>query len=107
VSLRVTRHLDLHLAILTGCLRLPSSLYDASPRILKRHPAAWSFSSRPDPLPHSHPPSQTMELGLTFGAVGDLISIAILIKDSVSAFDDSRGSSKAYSDLVGSLNVID
>jgi len=48
-----------------------------------------------------------MELGLTFGAVGDFISIAILIKDSVSAFDGSRGSSKAYSDLVGSLNVID
>jgi len=41
-----------------------------------------------------------MELALTFGAVGDFLSIALLIKDIVSALDESRGSAKAYRGLV-------
>ncbi|KAK3331476.1 hypothetical protein B0H66DRAFT_468412 [Apodospora peruviana] len=47
-----------------------------------------------------------MELGLTLGAVGDIISITVLIKDIVSALSEARGSSKAYRDLVESLNVL-
>ncbi|KAK4452014.1 hypothetical protein QBC34DRAFT_456941 [Podospora aff. communis PSN243] len=48
-----------------------------------------------------------MELGLTFGAIGDFISIAMLIKDLSSALNDSRGSSKACTDFVETLVVIE
>ncbi|KAM7191363.1 hypothetical protein V8F33_008966 [Rhypophila sp. PSN 637] len=44
-----------------------------------------------------------MELALTFGAIGDFISIASLIKDVLSALDDSRGSTKAYRDLIDEI----
>ncbi|KAK0609397.1 hypothetical protein B0T14DRAFT_541014 [Immersiella caudata] len=44
-----------------------------------------------------------MELALTFGAVGDFLSIASLIKDIVSALDDSRGSAKAYRGLIDEI----
>lgn len=48
-----------------------------------------------------------MEVALTFGAVGDLISIALLAKDIVAALNDSRGSAKEYRDLIQSLVTLD
>jgi len=48
----------------------------------------------------------TMEVGLTFGAVGDFISIALLIKDIALALDSAKGSSKSYADLVASLELL-
>ncbi|KAK4185168.1 hypothetical protein QBC35DRAFT_538317 [Podospora australis] len=48
-------------------------------------------------------PSFASRLALSIGAVGDFISIALLIKDIISALDDSRGSSKTYADLVQSI----
>ncbi|KAK0717848.1 hypothetical protein B0T26DRAFT_751856 [Lasiosphaeria miniovina] len=48
-----------------------------------------------------------MELGLTFGAVGDFISIAGLVRDIVLALDSCRGSSKEYRDLVESIELLD
>lgn len=47
-----------------------------------------------------------MECALTFGAVGDFLSIALLIKDIVSALDDYRGSVKEYQDLVNGLVIL-
>ncbi|KAG8670401.1 hypothetical protein FPOAC1_009813 [Fusarium poae] len=47
-----------------------------------------------------------MEFGLSFGAVGDFISIAVLIKDIIAALDDSRGSVKEYRELVQQLNTL-
>jgi len=47
-----------------------------------------------------------MELAVTFGAVGDLLAVAALIKDIITALDDCRGSSKAYRDLVQSMEAL-
>jgi len=47
-----------------------------------------------------------MEVGLTFGAVGDFISIALLIKDIALALDSAKGSSKSYADLAASLELL-
>ncbi|PTD09117.1 hypothetical protein FCULG_00011064 [Fusarium culmorum] len=48
-----------------------------------------------------------MEFALTAGAVGDFLSIAVLIKDIIAALDDSRGSAKQYRELVQQLNTLD
>ncbi|KAJ4120293.1 hypothetical protein NW760_007447 [Fusarium oxysporum] len=47
-----------------------------------------------------------MDFGLSFGSVGDFITIALLIKDIVAALDDCRGSAKQYRDLVQRLNTL-
>jgi len=47
-----------------------------------------------------------MELALTFGAVGDFISIALLIKDTISALDECRGSAKSYRDLIEGITLL-
>ncbi|KAM0443306.1 hypothetical protein ACHAQK_003669 [Fusarium lateritium] len=47
-----------------------------------------------------------MDFGLSFGAVGDFISIALLIKDIVASLDDCRGSAKQYRELVQGLDVL-
>ncbi|RFN47825.1 vegetative cell wall protein gp1 [Fusarium flagelliforme] len=47
-----------------------------------------------------------MDLGLTFGSVGDFIAITVLIKDIVAALDDARGSAKEYQDLVRELDTL-
>ncbi|KAH7144342.1 hypothetical protein B0J13DRAFT_635422, partial [Dactylonectria estremocensis] len=43
---------------------------------------------------------------VTFGAVGDFISVALIIRDIVNALNDSRGSSRDFQELVQSLNVM-
>src|SRR3569833_125059 len=43
----------------------------------------------------------------TFGAVGDIISVSILIKDLLLALNDSRGSSAEYQALTRELCVLD
>ncbi|CEI70388.1 unnamed protein product [Fusarium venenatum] len=47
-----------------------------------------------------------MELALTFGAFGDFIAITVLIKDIITALDDSHGSGKEYRELVQQLNTL-
>ncbi|KAI6773038.1 hypothetical protein HG530_003996 [Fusarium avenaceum] len=47
-----------------------------------------------------------MDFGLSFGAVGDFISIALLIKDIIASLDDCRGSAKQYRELVQSLDIL-
>lgn len=47
-----------------------------------------------------------MEVGLTCSAVGDVISIILLVKDIISALDDARGSAKAYRDLVQGMELL-
>ncbi|KAK3358193.1 hypothetical protein B0T25DRAFT_178037 [Lasiosphaeria hispida] len=47
-----------------------------------------------------------MEVGVTFGALGDFISIVFIVKDIISALSDIRGSSKSYGDLVESLHFL-
>jgi hypothetical protein len=47
-----------------------------------------------------------MEFSATFGAVGDFISIGLLIREIVSALDDARGSAKEYRGLIQSLNIL-
>jgi hypothetical protein len=44
-----------------------------------------------------------MDFGLTFGSVGDFISLTVLIKDIIAALDDARGSAKEYRALVQEL----
>ncbi|KAJ4019332.1 hypothetical protein NW766_003044 [Fusarium irregulare] len=44
-----------------------------------------------------------MDFGLTFGSVGDFISLTVLIKDIITALDDARGSAKEYRALVQEL----
>ena len=48
-----------------------------------------------------------MELALTFGSVGDIIAVSLLIKDIIRSLGDCRGSSKEYQDLVHSLSILD
>jgi len=47
-----------------------------------------------------------MEVALTFGAVGDIISLVLLAKDLFKALDDCRGSAKSYCDLIDELDVL-
>ncbi|EQB44460.1 hypothetical protein CGLO_16799 [Colletotrichum gloeosporioides Cg-14] len=47
-----------------------------------------------------------MEFTLAFGAVGDFIAVISLIKDIITALDDSRGSVKDYRDVVRSFEVL-
>jgi hypothetical protein len=43
---------------------------------------------------------------ITFGSVGDLITIGLLIKDLVAALNQSRGSQAEYKQLVDELNLL-
>lgn len=40
---------------------------------------------------------------ITFGSVGDVISVCLLIKDLVKTLDDSRGSSAEYQEVIREL----
>lgn len=44
---------------------------------------------------------------ITFGSVGDIISLSILIKDTVNCLDDSRGSSAEYQAIIRELWNLD
>ena len=48
-----------------------------------------------------------MPVGVTFGSVGDIISLSIIIKDLVKALDDSRGSSAEYREITRELWALD
>jgi len=43
---------------------------------------------------------------ITFGSVGDIISVGLLIKDLVAALNQSRGSQTEYKQLVDELNLL-
>lgn len=44
---------------------------------------------------------------ITFGAVGDIVSVSLLIKDLVKCLDESRGSSAEYQDVIRELWSLD
>jgi primase-polymerase (primpol)-like protein len=44
---------------------------------------------------------------ITFGSVGDLISISLIVKDLLVAIDESRGSSAEYKAVVNELWILD
>lgn len=44
-----------------------------------------------------------MSAAVTFGSVGDIISLCLLVKDVVKALDDSRGSSSEYQEVIREL----
>ncbi|KAF8847149.1 hypothetical protein BDZ45DRAFT_540254, partial [Acephala macrosclerotiorum] len=44
---------------------------------------------------------------ITFGSVGDIISISLIVKDPVKALDDSRGSASEYREVVRDLLELD
>ena len=46
-------------------------------------------------------------MDVTFGAVGDFISVGILIKDLAELLDDSRGSAWEYQALIEQLRILD
>lgn len=48
-----------------------------------------------------------MPVGLTFGSLGDIISLSILVKDVVKALDNSRGSSSEYQEVIRELWALD
>ena len=48
-----------------------------------------------------------MLVSVTFGSVGDIISIYIIIKDLVKALDDSRGSLAEYQEVIRELSALD
>ena len=48
-----------------------------------------------------------MSANVTFGSVGDIISVCIVIKDLVKALDDSRGSSAEYQEIIRELSALD
>ena len=44
---------------------------------------------------------------VTFGSVGDIIAVAILVKDLVEALDQSRGSQTEYRQLIQDLRLLE
>ena len=44
---------------------------------------------------------------ITFGAVGDIISVCLLVKDLVDALDKTRGSKAEYQSLTQELRILD
>ena len=44
---------------------------------------------------------------VTFGSVGDIIAVGLLIKDLVTALNQSRGSQTEYKQLVDELNLLE
>lgn len=44
---------------------------------------------------------------ITFGAVGDIISVCLLVKDLVEALDKARGSEAEYQSLIRELWILD
>jgi hypothetical protein len=44
---------------------------------------------------------------ITFGAVGDIISVCLLVKDLVDALDKARGSKAEYRSLIKELWILD
>jgi hypothetical protein len=44
---------------------------------------------------------------ITFGSVGDIISISLIVKDLVKALDDSRGSAAEYQEVIRELWSLD
>lgn len=44
---------------------------------------------------------------ITFGSVGDLISVSLIVKDLVKALDDSRGSAAEYQEIIRELLALD
>jgi hypothetical protein len=49
----------------------------------------------------------TLEMPITFGSVGDIISVALLIKDLVEALDASRGAQAEYRQLITDLKLLE
>lgn len=48
-----------------------------------------------------------MSASVTFGSVGDILSVCIVIKDLVRALDESRGSSAEYQEVIRELWGLD
>jgi hypothetical protein len=48
-----------------------------------------------------------MSVGFTFGSVGDILQLCILVKDLINALDSSRGSSAEYRELIRELSALD
>ena len=48
-----------------------------------------------------------MSAGVTFGSVGDIISVSIVIKDAIKALSDSGGSSTQYQQFIQELWAFD
>ena len=46
-------------------------------------------------------------VGFTFGSVGDIISLSILIKDLVNALDETQGASAEYREIMRELQALD
>jgi hypothetical protein len=44
---------------------------------------------------------------ITFGSVGDIISVSVIIKDLVQALRESRGSAAEYQELIQELSILD
>jgi hypothetical protein len=44
---------------------------------------------------------------ITFGSVGDILSVCLIVKDLVAALDDSRGSSAEYREVIRELWGLD
>jgi hypothetical protein len=47
------------------------------------------------------------KMPITFGAVGDIISVCLLVKDLVDALDEARGSKAEYRSVVRELWILD
>jgi hypothetical protein len=43
----------------------------------------------------------------TFGSVGDIISVSLIIKDLLQALDDARGSAAEYQAVIRDIHVLD
>jgi hypothetical protein len=46
-------------------------------------------------------------MSVTFGSVGDIISVCLIVKDLVAALDDSRGSTAEYREVIRELWTLD
>ena len=45
-------------------------------------------------------------ISITFGAVGDIISVALLVKDLIATLDEARGSKAEYRAAVQAIKIL-
>lgn len=44
---------------------------------------------------------------VTFGSVGDFLSVILIIREVITAFNDSRGSTRDFLELTQSLEILE
>jgi len=75
----------------------------ALPRFLDRIFCLLSASHKP----HVSTTLRSFDMPITFGSVGDIIAVCVLVKDCVDALSDTTGSAAQYQAVIRELHVLE